>query len=293
MQALLRAALRRAGTVRGVDGDTPLAEILTAIRGEITRACADRRAHPTLSALEVATRRAVARDAADLAGALSDDTDDGGVGEMPVPRYPHETLRVFPRLPLAPAPVNCRLCDSGWVTHAAFAKHLVDRHGGELLYRARLQYLLDQEGPQPIGGQRMRATVEEGAYRYRTGEREWPKPRGTHIITPGDCARRRRAACAVCATEAWHADLERRKWPELAKGDEHARAVEGLLSVEAYMEWCRSHGLLFPEPEVRRAAVRLGRSGAHVVLHKRAAGGPGALAGPMQCRVRVRDRKYP
>jgi hypothetical protein len=279
--ALLRAALRRAGTVRGVDGDTPLADLLAAIRGEFAQQCADRRAHPTLSALELASHRAAERQAADLAGALSDDTDDGGVEDMPVPVWAHETLRVFPRLPEAPAPVNCRLCDSGWVTDAAFAKHLVDRHGGELLYRARLQYLLDDEGPQPIGGQRMRATIEEGAYRYRTGQREWPKPRG-QIVRPADCERRRRAACVVCTTEAWDADLEHRTWAKLAKEGEHAQAVEDLLSVEAYMRWCASHGLLFPESEVRRAAVRLGRTGAHVVLHKRAAGGPGARAGPMQ-----------
>ena len=68
-------------------------------------------------------------------------------------------------------------------------------------------------------------------------------------------------------------------WADLfeKRSEEDRKGVEKLLSAEEYCGWLREKKLLMPTAEVMRAGVRMKRSGAIVLLHKRQVRRSGAL----------------
>lgn len=147
------------------------------------------------------------------------------------------------------------------------------------MYRSRVCRLIADEHPGEIAGQRGRATVEEGAYRIRTGRSEWPRTQPGKSVDPRTVAGRRRVACVCCATEGWDRDFKERSWVQLCHGwrNDARQKFEELLSARKYSEWAATEGLLVPPAEVRRAGVRMAGSREVVLLHKRQVVRSGAL----------------
>lgn len=132
------------------------------------------------------------------------------------------------------------------------------------------QYVVRYAGKIPA--QRARATVEEGAYRMRTGRVSYPEVEpgtildgvgeykfderdGVDVFEPTSV--RHMAACASCACVNFNTKLRRASWNSVIKslGSEVLKALLNDLSPERYMHYVRNQGLKMPEAEVMRAAT--------------------------------------
>ncbi len=211
--------------------------------------------------------------------------DSGSDVEAVLPDAPSGgALREFGQLPVALPPYWCRLCDADFASEEAFGVHKAAAHGGEVIYRLRVLWKVEERGDAPVSGPEARAHVEAFAESMVTGSRGWAAgargpPRGVERTrdaergaawkrVAGREAPRRLGACVGCAGLAWERELT--FVPLVGEGAGVARLDEfvALLAPERYVERCRANGVERGLAEVERACVRL-RTGARVVLHKR------------------------
>jgi hypothetical protein len=202
----------------GMSGaDVPFADVENAVRSEIMQMSALRMEHPMSTWFDLRRTEDKKRMQEELEEHMSCSSSDGDVAEEEWgDPFEHEgALREFGDEPYECAPHNCRLCVYGCVDFPCFLKHLNDKHGGETMYRSRVQRLLAMEYPGKIRAQRGRATVEEGAFRMRTGASAWPELEEGGVVDPGAVPGRQRMSCVCCATEGWDRDFLQHSWSTL------------------------------------------------------------------------------
>ena len=110
-----------------------------------------------------------------------------------------DELRVFADQPIFCGPLVCQLCDANFVDESSFASHQTASHGGELEYRKRVLYLMEQSGNRPITAQEKRIMVQNFAH-FQQFSRPGSKS-NTFVSTPE--VPRCEAACVLCQQKDW------------------------------------------------------------------------------------------
>ena len=105
-----------------------------------------------------------------------------------------DALRTFACTPEACGPLTCQLCDADFLYDADFGVHKDQAHGGEIEYRKRVLFLMDDVGCRPITAQEKRVMVQNFSHFQQFSR---PGAKGNTFARVAEVPRCE-AACALC-----------------------------------------------------------------------------------------------